>query len=396
MKILFSSISIKDKPTGIFNRAFVLAKEMVEKGHTVTLLTMDKRFIFPFRVEHREGVKIVSFPNIWGKKIGKFGYSILGILGRFTYMIFNDYDVVHSDMHRPISSVPCLLYRFFRKTIYISDWQDFFGRGGIYDTKAKIWQFTVGPFDNWLEHYCIKKADGVVPLSELLKNKALVLGKREDQILKVWGGSDVSKIYYFESPLKNRRKFNLSKDAFIVLFAAMHENDYLKHNNFFLAIKEMRNEGINIMLVRTGKYFDQDFRFKNDIGSEIIDAGYINYAEYGDFLSCANCFILLQEPTNNVIAKWPNVIGDYLAAGRPILANVVGELKFLYEKNNASLVPLSLDWSVNEYAQFLKSFLVKEGDFNLYSGIREFALKEFSWRDRASDLLNFYLFLKHT
>lgn len=391
MEILFSSISIKDRPTGVFNRAFILAKEMVVKGHNVTLLTISETFVFFFRTEVRDGVKIVSFTNLWGSKVGKFGYSVLGILIRFFYILPRKYDIVHSDMHRPLSSVPCILYRSIRrKTPYITDWQDLFGKTGIYDIKSRIWKNTVGPFDNWLEHYCVKKATGVVILSELLRREALALGRTNDDMMKLWGGSDVNKIHFYNSPKKNRLRFNIDQDAFVFVYAAMHKSDYESYRLFFQAFKNLKAKGENIVLVRTGSSFDLSFREVNKIGDEIFDVGFIEYTEYGDFLSCANCFILLQEPTKNVLAKWPNVLGDYLAAGRPTIANVVGEIELLKESYPISILPLTVSESIELYEKTILKTIDDCVRHNNSSKIRDIATINFSWESRAEKLFAFY------
>ena len=298
MRILISTIAIKDRPTGVFSRGFNLAKGLVKLGNQVTFLTtQDKGFNFPYSKEVRDGVLIIAVPSFFSFKIKKFGYDFMPILLKTFYILFKNYDIVHSDLYRPSSLLPCIIHRFFHKSLLISDWQDINGRTGLYNSKSKIWKWTIGPFDNWLELYSKKISDGIIALSEPLKLKTKNLNI--SKAYKLWGGSDLDKIKFCKSSLTNRKFFNLSKDDFVIVFIGLAMTDYEDNLSVFKAIQKSKNTGINITVVRTGKRYSEAFKAKHNIGNEILDLGYVDDRVYGKLLSCADACMLVQKENNN-------------------------------------------------------------------------------------------------
>ncbi len=88
---------------------------------------------------------------------------------------------------------------------------------------------------------------------------------------------------------------------------------------------ELRNEK-KITWFTTGRKLSQETKQKYNIGNELYEFGWVDYKIYSEVLSCADLFLLLQKDNNINKARWPNKVGDYLAAGRPILVNKMGEL----------------------------------------------------------------------
>jgi glycosyltransferase involved in cell wall biosynthesis len=59
--------------------------------------------------------------------------------------------------------------------------------------------------------------------------------------------------------------------------------------------------------------------------------GPIPFAKLPEHLAAADIFLT---PYSNEIAnvgRWPNKVGDYMAVGRPIVSNPVGEVKWLFD-----------------------------------------------------------------
>ena len=379
MNVLISSISIKDQPTGVFSRSFNLAKGLVREGNKVTLLTTDTRRSIFYRTEERNGVKIVSFPIVTSLKINRFGYSVFNSLLRLYYIIFKKYDIVHADQHRPVSFIVCYIYRlFYHDAFLICDWQDVFGRTGMYDYKSKIWKLSVGPFDNLLEIFSIKNSDAIIVLSEALYKQLQIRGK-DKNIYKLWGGGDTDSIKFPKSYIHNRHKFNINPDEFVIIFAGLQTLDYENNIKIFKVLKELRNRGLKIVLAKTGRNFSPSFIKKNEIGDEIIEVGYIKKSEYGDFLSCANVFMLVQIPNTNNLSRWPNVIGDYLFAGRPIIMDPIGELIELKEIFPAAVLDINHD-DEKELIVELTNIYGNSNEFiKSYEIIADYAEIYFSW-----------------
>ena len=89
-------------------------------------------------------------------------------------------------------------------------------------------------------------------------------------------------------------------------------------------------------------------------------------------------------------SRFPNKFGDYLSAGRPIISNMVGDLKYY----------------ANEFPEYFY-FVENEKEFDIllraydewknksvdYEGIRKFAENN-SWNNRASLLNDFIIKIK--
>jgi len=96
LSILFSHYGIKDGDG--FGRSFLLAKNLAKFGHRVTFLTsQNKEFIFPFKKEEREGVELISFPDIVPRPMRNGGLGPLNILLKSWFALRRKYDVLPSD-----------------------------------------------------------------------------------------------------------------------------------------------------------------------------------------------------------------------------------------------------------------------------------------------------------
>lgn len=392
MKILISNVSIKDYPVAAFLRSYYLAKGLAANGHDVTFITnQNNTFIFPYKVEIRDGIKIVAFPSLLKSKYIIYGYTFLSTLLKILYVLFKKYDIVHSDLHRNTSLWPCLVHRFFYKSKLISEWWDFLGPSGQYDSKSKYWKKTIGPYDNYMEIKSKKISDCVIVLSDFLKDKAIASGVSGEKVFKLWGASDINKIKFYISPNENRKIFNIDEKKIILIFSGMSSAEFEENLETFKAIMKLRSEGVDICIARTGKRFNDEYLKRYGIKDELLQLGYVDYNNYDKLLSCANAFILIQENNNKNKGRWPNSSGDYLAAGRPIISNSVGDIKELEQIFKSGFIIIEkLD--CEDIYKKLKEFSDNLSQYSLlFPIIRKFAEEKFSWEIRTKELEEIYM-----
>ena len=98
----------------------------------------------------------------------------------------------------------------------------------------------------------------------------------------------------------------------------------------------------------------------------------------------------MQSNNNKNLARWPNSIGDYLAAGRPIIANGIGELKELQDMFPSGMIIMESTDDDYVYDKLLEVYEIKQNLRNNYRAIREFACANFSWDFRAEELDSIY------
>lgn len=387
LKVMFSHYGIIDGAG--FSRTLPIAKELANLGYNVTLITgQSKGFKFPYRREKRGNLNIISFPDFFPKSYINGGLGILNIILKSIYATFTKFNIVHSDSgHRPSSGLPCIINRLIYKSIYISEWWDFVGKGGHYNNMPKWRRFILGNYDHWAETHNRMIADGVIVLSEYTKNRAIKLGIKNEKLTIIHGGSDIENIKYIDN-INFRKNFGIDMDCLLFGFIGINEEEVNNLAPFIQAIQGIKKYN-NVKWFTTGAKLNKQTKLKFNIEDELYEFGWINYSIYSELLSCANVFLLLQQSNLVNEARFPNKLGDYLAAGRLILTNGFGETNYYVNNYPESFVKVS--WNVIEIQNAIqelydqKKWLIKKG---LYC--REVAVKSNSWKSKAIEVEIFY------
>lgn len=387
MKILFSHYAIIDKEG--FSRSFMLARELATLGNDVTFLTSlpANRLAFPYYKEVREKVKIIAFPDIVPNFMRRTGFGFLSAILKTFYILFNKFDIYHSDAgHRPSGGIPILFKKVFVKLIYIAEWWDCFGKGGQFDSKKGIRKFTHGYYDLIFDLPEKKSADGVVCLSNGMCERAKKL-KVNKNITVITGGSDVKSIAFYPN-CDFKKKYNVPTSSLTFGFVGMNRGEVFDIIPFIKAVKELRESGFDITWFTTGGFIPEILKNEYGIGQELIEFGWVDYKYYPEILSCADCFILLQKEDLKSYTRWPNKVGDYLAAGRPILTNPFGEIERII--TNQEDFFFTIQYNVDSTVKKIQDIYRNRPDHNLRYRIRKYSENEFSWNKKAQQLLSFY------
>lgn len=382
MKILFCHFGIKDKSG--FGRTFMLAKGITALGHDLIFLTnQNDEFKFPYSVEIRDNVKIISFPDFLPKKILGLGFGGISILLKLLYVTNRKFDIVHSDNHRPSAALPCVWNRLLYKSKYISEWWDNYGRGGQYDNKHWLFKMFLGWYEIRTEITNHLKADGVIVLSEETRKRAISNKIDDEKITVIHGGANVDYIPYYES--SNSRQADRPEIMFG--YIGMSDSEFTDLEPFIKAFSKC-SKRMNIIFQTFGKKIS--VANKNRYGlAKMCESGWVDYFTNADALSWVDVFVLIKE--NNPInrAGWPNKLGDYLAAGRPVLLNPYGDLCWFSQKHPKGLIltewnELDIENKINDIYNG-KYDLNQMGKYN-----RRIAENEYSWMSQSSKLEKFY------
>lgn len=386
MKILFSHFGVFKK--GGWGRTFPLAEGLVKLGNDVTILTNNPHYSFFIKRGKINNVNIIVFPDFLPIKITSKGFGIISLFLRSIYAIFNRFDVVHSDEgHRPQSGIPCRINKIIYRSKYISEWWDWFGEGGEYELKNKIFKIFLGSYE--LKHEIKDKlyADGIVVLSEVLKLRAQSL-KTGKKIIKLHGGADIYKIPFIENNNSLKEKYGIDKD--VVTFGyidamgqTLDEVQPLIDSIFKLKLETK----VKLLKFGEGRLNENDLPMK--IKDIIVNFGWIDYSIDYEKLQCVDIFILFKKDTLSNRAGWPNCLGDYLACGRPVLLNPIGEVvEFVSKHPEGFFISTLSSETISSQLQFIidnQSVLLEKGKIN-----RLIAEKEISWDIKSELLNNFY------
>jgi glycosyltransferase involved in cell wall biosynthesis len=364
----------------------MLAKGLACRNNEVTFLTNQIGiFKFPYEVEERWNVKILSFPDCLPRKIMKLGFGFISLLLKILYVSNKKFDIVHSDGgHRPSAGFPCRWHRFLHHSLYISEWWDYYGRGGQYENKHWLFKLFLGWYENKSEINNHIIADGVVVLSEEMRTRARLLNINENKITIIHGGADVYNIKYL-----NPSKFSSSRKSKIIFgYIGMSDYELVDLEPFIKAFVKC-SKNLNIAFQSFGKKISAENKIKYGL-SNIIESGWINYFSNTEILNNIDVFILIKNDTKINRAGWPNKLGDYMAAGRPVLLTPYGDLNNfsnLYSKGF-----IFADWNEKHIEERICQ--ICDGKFNLElmgQFNRKAAEKELSWDHQSAILNDFYM-----
>lgn len=307
---------------GTYFRAYHLGRQMVRRGHQVTLLTISPRQRFRFQAEIHDGVQVVETPDwLWGR--GRTGWDLWDTLRRIFYLRDGSWDLIHAFDSRPVVIFPALMLR--RRGIpLILDWADWWGRGGTIDERptGAVVKRLIGPLETYLEERFRTFARGTTVISSALRDRAISLGVKRQTIVRIPGGSDIENI----SPLSKsqcRESLNLPEGASIVGYVGvLNKNDAQLLFDTFARLCVLR-PGCRLLVI--GKH--------NTVLPEmpgLFETGPLPQKSLVQYLGACDLLILPLKDTVSSRGRWPSKINDYLAAGRPIIASDVGDIADLF------------------------------------------------------------------
>ena len=393
LKVLFSHYGILDGAG--FSRSFLIAKGLADIGHKVTLITgQSAGFTFPYIKDVTGNLSIISFPDFSPISFRQAGLGILNIILKSLYATVNRFDIVHSDSgHRPSSGLPCIINRWIYKSKYISEWWDYFGKGGLYDQMPKLRRFFLGNYDNWSEIYNKKIADGVIALSEFTRQRAIQAGIKDKKIIIVHGGSDIENIEHYIDT-KRRGNFGIDPDCFLFGFIGIDEAEFNDLEPFVKAMQCIKKTQ-NVKWFTTGSKLKRETLLRFNINDDLYEFGWIDYSNYSDLISCADIFLLFLQPNLQNEARFPNKLGDYLAAGRLILTNGFGEINSYITNYPESFI--NVNWNSQDIQRAIIELLDQKKNILINGGkSRDIAEKFNSWNLKALEVEKFYYRILNT
>jgi len=383
MKILYSHFGIYKK--GGWGRTFSLADGLADLGHDVTVITVDSKKSLRIRNININNVKVIVFPDIFPEFLVSKGFGGLSLILKLFYSLFNRFDLAVSDSgHRPGAGWPCLINKFFFNTTYIAEWWDYFGKGGQLKNKSLMFKIFLGWFERKSEIFDKKQADGIIVLSDFMKNRALKLGFPPQKITIIHGGCDVKKINY--NKLKaNKNQVANKKSDLIFGYIGMSEGEVPDLEPFLMAIAKLDK---HIKFATFGGFLKEDTIKKYHLENKILEMGWIDYDEDYKKLGIVDVFVLLKEINQINLAGWPNKLGDYLASGKPVLLNPYGDICEFVNTNKDIFFNVQRD--VDDIARVINRIRIGETEIKGFEEkIINIADKN-SWLNKAKEIELFY------
>jgi len=210
-------------------------------------------------------------------------------------------------------------------------------------------------FDNYCFHFC----DGIIVISEFLKNRSLKK-KKSLPLIKIPAICDF--------------------DEFDISTKVLHENclmfcgtiQYLEVIEFVLKVfVQLRDEKLylgNLFLVIGGDLKKQGFK---DLENEINKSGYkdcitlkknVAYSELITIYHKAEMLIVPLRNTFQDIAGFHHKVGEYSATSRPIISTNLGEIQHYFKDGYSAI--LAEEFKVSSYVEKLTQYLGSEETLN--------------------------------
>jgi glycosyltransferase involved in cell wall biosynthesis len=368
---------------GTFNRAHSLGRHLVLRGHEVTLFAGASLRAKQLR-RNLQGVEVIEAFDPFPGRARESGLSPFDLVTRLRQLRRQRCDLIHCFDHRPTVSFPALHLAYHRQTPCIFDWADLWGFDGIASQRGLMGRVFLGSLDQFLEDRVRRRADALTVINTKLRDRARERFPVPIHLLPVGANSDLIR----PLPKKEmRRQFGLPENAAIALHAGLSPYDIEYLARSFVELARLDSRAI---LVMAGRGFPILDRVISEAGfsSRLVRLGLLDRETLAAAMACAD--VLLLPYTNRAVNRYryPNKLGDYLSAARPIITNNTGDLGRLVADERVGLVVPDTPQAFARAAKQLFDDAALADELGRRG--RTLAETKLDWRFLARDLERFY------
>lgn len=370
-------------------RSFAIARHLVQRGHKVTLIVVaDHRRLGIVKSEW-DDVCVVETPDLlWGQL--RSGWDPWSLFNRILYLSKNkeQFDLVHCFETRPATIYPALLYSRRHNLPLVTDWNDWWGRGGLINETRPMWyRLLFGNIETYYEEAFRKYGMGVTVISSALERRAKGLGISPERILHLPGGT-FPDVFRLREKAECRDRFGLPLSTPILGFSSLDSHLDLEVVLQALSIVTRQYPDVKLMITGTPSNSVLERARLYGVEKNIHLTGYLQDEELPWALGCADLFLLPLANKVHNIGRWPNKICDYMSLGRPTVSNPVGDIKSLFEDYKVGMLA-SFDPAdfAGKIVHLLKN---PELAFKLGGNARITAVTVYDWKLLVCDLEDFY------
>lgn len=376
-----------------YQRSFFLGKNLSRLGNDITIVCAGDKsygvsFIDKVRVIHT--LPTISLPiNEYGKCNVHLAKSVfewytstpLRTIASIIHALTNEYDLVHCfSFANPQAGIPALFSKKFKKEKVLIDWDDDW-KTGLAKGFNPVKRLLFGTLEDGLPRI----ADGVTAVSDFLIGRAKNLGVDETKIYKVPNGANVDEI----KPLNKiyaREKMRLPLDKPILVSIGNFSVPALSllFKAFSMVIREIPDAKL-VMVGSTLMHPSLEDFYRRKLSHNVLLVGFRPSKEVPYYLGAADALVLAMDNSVFEKARWPGRLGVYLAAGRLIVSNAVGEVKNLLENEKCGLCSQPTD-----VKDFSEKIMISLKDHKLQEKMgkqaRKIAEEKYSWAKIAEGL----------
>lgn len=190
--------------------------------------------------------------------------------------------------------------------------------------------------ETFYEEHFRTRADATTVVSRALAERAERLGVPADSVFRIPNGSPVDIVMPVD-PSTHRKEFGLPLDMKIVADSGL--DVMLGIETSFNAVRQASEVDNRLLMVMCGGHRKalERLALRTGIGSRFRHFGELPFDAMVRLMSCADVFLMGYPDRIANRGRWPGRMGIYMALGRPVVSNPVGEMKWLFDDYDLGL-----------------------------------------------------------
>ncbi len=377
MRILLLSYNVAFTGGGAFFHALQLGRQLVVRGHQVTLLATSARARWSLARRAIDGLEIYETPALLPQR-WRYGYDFYEAWRRWLWVRARRFDIAHAFECRPTVIYPALMAQQQGAKLVI-EWLDWFGRGGSVELRPEPSRTLLRPLETYYEENFRHRADGTIVINKTLEARALKLGVSAKTLLRVPHGADLQSLHPVNR-LEARRALSLPLEAPLLGYVGslfQPDADLLMEA---LRLVQARRPGTQLIMLGNPKA-----RLPGLAGLHL--PGFVTYTQLNQYLGACDilCLPFSEIPANR--GRFPSKIVDYFAAGRATVAATSGEVHEMIEEGQVGVVtkPTPAD-----FAAGIEALLSDPRRPTMEMAARRLAETRYSWPVIAGQIETLY------
>jgi glycosyltransferase involved in cell wall biosynthesis len=283
--------------------------------------------VIPSRRTHRE---IKNIPT----------YKLYGISTPFPIVALPslDFSAWHLDnkilfiIQQILFAIPASLYVLFKNGVIYS--RDPFSLYLLSFTNKKFfWEIhNLSDALSMMHHRIIRRATGIVVISDGLRKKLIAQGISSQHILIAHDGIDMDEFDSVKTSQDARRELDLPLDKKIVMYVG----HLFKWKGVETLLEAARTLSSDIVVIIVGGTASDINRFQNE-NPKVLFVGFKEHRLIPIYMRAADVLVLPNKKDAGISEFYtsPLKLFEYMAAGKPIVASDLASLREILNENNA-------------------------------------------------------------
>ncbi len=235
----------------------------------------------------------------------------------------------------------------------------------------------------------VQHAPRLTVISSFLERCALRLGVDRRKVLRLPSGAPTDAIVPMDkAECRARLGLEINSGTVAIVYVANYHHD----ERFVLRSVRAARERVgdsHFRIFAVSPPFTAGSLSKHEVADVVHEVGRRPFSEMSSWLGAGDLVLLPYPDTVFNRSRWPNKIGDYLAAGRPTVTNRTGDFIPLFQNHE---IGIAADNTPEAYGGAIAEAVLARNRWGIWgTTARKLAEGELSWERLARDLEAFWL-----